>query len=124
MRRVAPLALVEKAQKDVEQARLNLGYTTVAAPFDGRVDRVFVNGGNVVTGGTGQGTVLTRVVSVDPIYAYFTVDEQTVLEYMRRMVAEGHMPSAGQTGVPPALRRSRAGRGDEAAEHFRHAPRL
>jgi multidrug efflux system membrane fusion protein len=96
-------ATVEKAQKDVEQAKLNLGYTTVAAPFDGRVDRVFVNEGNVVTGGTGQGTVLTRVVSVDPIYAYFTVDEQTVLEYMRRAVREGHAASSSG-GVPVEIR--------------------
>lgn len=93
-------ANVEKAQKDVEQAKLNLSYTTVTAPFDGRVDRIFVNEGNVVTGGTGAGTVLTRVVTVDPIYAYFTVDEQTVLAYLRRAQREGRVASSAGGGPP------------------------
>ncbi|WP_439620484.1 efflux RND transporter periplasmic adaptor subunit [Gemmata sp.] len=91
---------VEKAQKDVEQAQLNLRYATVVAPFDGRVDRVFVNEGNLVTGGTGQGTVLTRVVTVDPTYAYFTVDEHTVLEYLRRTAREGRVTTGQGGGVP------------------------
>ncbi|QEG28607.1 Multidrug resistance protein MexA precursor [Gemmata obscuriglobus] len=93
-------ANVEKSQKDVEQAKLNLSYTTIVAPFDGRVDRIFVNEGNVVTGGTGSGTVLTRVTTVDPTYAYFTVDEQTVLAYLRRAQREGRVSSAPGTGPP------------------------
>jgi RND family efflux transporter MFP subunit len=93
-------ASVEKAQDDVKQAKLNLDYTTVEAPFDGRVDRIFVNEGNVVTGGSGQGTVLTRVVTMDPMYAYFTVDEQTVLDYLRRKLREGRVPSSGKGHVP------------------------
>jgi len=97
-------AAVEKAGKDVEQAELNLTYTTVEAPFAGRVDRIFVNEGNVVTGGTGQGTVLTRVVTLDPIYAYFTVDEQTVLDYLRRMVREGHVSTSPGHGPPVEIR--------------------
>jgi RND family efflux transporter MFP subunit len=97
-------ANVEKAQKDVEQAKLNLSYTTVEAPFDGRLDRIYVNEGNVVTGGSGQGTVLTRIVTVDPIYAYFTVDEQTVLEYMRRVVSEGRTQPSSHGGVPVEIR--------------------
>jgi RND family efflux transporter MFP subunit len=101
--KLVAIAAVEKAKKDVEQAKLNLDYTTVKAPFDGRVDRIYVNEGNVVTGGTGQGTVLTRVVTMDPMYAYFTVNEQTVLEYIRRTVAEHRVPS--QRGhVPVEIR--------------------
>jgi RND family efflux transporter MFP subunit len=103
--KLVALAAVEKAKKDVEQAKLNLDYTTVKAPFNGRVDRIYVSEGNVVTGGTGQGTVLTRVVTMDPIYAYFTVSEQTVLEYIRRSVAEHRIPSQhGGTPVEVRLR--------------------
>jgi RND family efflux transporter MFP subunit len=91
-------ANVQGAQAGLEQAKLNLQYTTVKAPFAGRIDRIFVNEGNVVTGGTGAGTILTRVVTVDPIYAYFTVDEATVLEYMRRMVREGRVSTGKGTG--------------------------
>lgn len=97
-------AAVTKAAKDVEQAKLNLEYANVKAPFDGRIDRVFVNEGNVVTGGTGQGTVLTRIVSVDPIYAYFTVGEQTVLNYLRRVAREGTLSSKPGGGVPVEIR--------------------
>jgi RND family efflux transporter MFP subunit len=101
--KLVAVAAVEKAKKDVEQAKLNFDYTTVKAPFDGRVDRIYVNEGNVVTGGTGQGTVLTRVVTTDPIYAYFTVSEQTVLEYIRRTVGEHRVPSQ-HGGVPVEIR--------------------
>jgi RND family efflux transporter MFP subunit len=91
-------ANVQGATAALEQARLNLQYTTVRASFAGRIDRIFVNEGNVVTGGTGQGTILTRVVTVDPIYAYFTVDEQTVLDYLRRVGREGRVPTGRGTG--------------------------
>lgn len=66
----------------LDKSRLNLGYTDVTAPFAGRIDRIYVTEGNVVTGGTAQGTVLTTVVTTDPIYAYFDVDEQTVQFYL------------------------------------------
>lgn len=74
----------------VERAAENLRYTDVTAPFDGRVDRIYVNEGNVVSasGTGGAGTVLTRIVTVDPVYAYFDVDERTVLDYMRRIAAK------------------------------------
>jgi RND family efflux transporter MFP subunit len=101
--KLVAVAAVEKAKKDVEQAKLNFDYATVKAPFDGRVDRIYVNEGNVVTGGTGQGTVLTRVVTMDPMYAYFTVSEQTVLEYIRRTVSEHRIPSQ-HGGTPVEIR--------------------
>lgn len=97
-------ANVQGAQAALEQAKLNLQYTTVKSPFAGRIDRIFVNEGNVVTGGTGQGTILTRVVTVDPIYAYFTVDEAAVLDYMRRMVREGRVSTGKGTGPVVEIR--------------------
>ncbi|HKB02506.1 MAG TPA: efflux RND transporter periplasmic adaptor subunit, partial [Gemmataceae bacterium] len=97
-------ANVQGAQAALEQAQLNLQYTKVKSPFAGRIDRIFVNEGNVVTGGTASGTVLPRVVTVDPIYAYFTVDEQSVLTYMRLMIREGRMSSPKGSGVPVEIR--------------------
>ncbi len=85
----------------VERAKLNLDYTSVEAPINGQVDRIYVDEGNLVTGGTSMGTVLTTIVSTDPIYAYFDVDEQTVL-YYRRMVREGKLKSAREEGGIPA----------------------
>ncbi len=80
------------AKANVEQAEQNLAWTTVTAPIAGRVDRVYQTPGNLVTGTTtatgGTGTVLTTIVSVDPMYAYFDVDEQTVL-YYRRLIRDG-----------------------------------
>jgi len=81
------------AEANVEDATLNLGYTKVLAPFDGIIDRSLKDEGNDVTGGSGQGTVLTTLVANDPIYAYFDVDESTVLVY-RQLVAEGKVVSA------------------------------
>ena len=53
-----------------------MSYTRVTAPISGRVDRVLVTEGNLVSGGTsGSATQLTTIVSVDPLYAYFDIDE-------------------------------------------------
>lgn len=92
-------ANVDSAKAELDQAELDLGYTTVTAPFDGRVDRIYVTEGNVVTGGTSQGTVLTRLVTVDPVYAYFDVDEATVLTY-QRLIRERKVKSIRETAVP------------------------
>ncbi|ROO27593.1 RND transporter [Salinisphaera orenii MK-B5] len=58
-------------------ARLNLEFTEVRAPIDGRVSRANITAGNLVDGSA----VLTTVVSQDPVYAYFDVDEQAFLRY-------------------------------------------
>ena len=87
------------AQAAVDRAQLDLDYTSVTAPISGQVDRIYVTEGNLVTGGTSQGTVLTTIVSIDPIHAYFDVDEQTVLFY-RRLIREGKFKSAREGGIP------------------------
>jgi RND family efflux transporter MFP subunit len=87
----------------VERARLDLGYTRVIAPVSGRVSRYVVTVGNLVqSGDQGGGTLLTTIVSVDPMYAYFDVDEHTALR-VRRLVREGKSDSPRDGGYPVSL---------------------
>ena len=62
-------------------AELNLEFTRVTSPIAGRVGRAIVTEGNLVSSGPGEATLLTTVVSLDPIYASFDADEQTLLRY-------------------------------------------
>ncbi len=64
-------------QAALDRARLNLGYTEVRAPIAGRVGRIEVTGGNLVPAGP-TAPVLTTLVSVDPVYASFEADEQSL----------------------------------------------
>lgn len=64
-----------QAQRDL--AKLNLGYTWVTAPFDGRIDRRLVDPGNLVGSG-GASTVLAEMTQLDPLYVYFNVSEADV----------------------------------------------
>jgi multidrug efflux system membrane fusion protein len=65
------------AKAALETARLNLEFTEVRSPIDGRVSRAMITAGNLVS----NADVLTTVVSDDPIYAYFDADEQTYLKF-------------------------------------------
>jgi RND family efflux transporter MFP subunit len=92
-------AQVVSAQAAVDSAALNLEFTHVISPIDGRVSRQLVNIGNLVQADT---TELTTVVSVDPIYAYFHVDELAALSY-QRLVKEGKLPGPKEGGAPVYL---------------------
>lgn len=72
------LGNVEQAQSTVSTADLNLGYTQIIAPIKGRISRELVGIGNLV--GADGNTKLTSIVSTDPMYVYFTVDERTMLK--------------------------------------------
>lgn len=74
-------ANVAGAEAALEAASLNLNFTRVTSPIDGRVSRAEVTQGNLVTGGSNGGTLLSSVVSIDPIYLYFDADEQSYLRY-------------------------------------------
>jgi RND family efflux transporter MFP subunit len=65
----------------LEAASLNLSFTRVISPIVGKVSRAEVTRGNLVTGGSNGGTLLSTVVSMDPIYLYFDADEQSYLRY-------------------------------------------
>ncbi len=71
------------AQAQVELARLNLGYTIVRAPFDGRIGRHLVNPGNLV-GAVGQQSQLAQIDRIDPMYVYFTINERDLLRIVAR----------------------------------------
>ena len=74
----AQVAAVEAA---LRAAELNLEFTQVTSPISGRVGRAIVTEGNLVSSGPGEATLLTTVVSLDPVYAYFDADEQIFLKY-------------------------------------------
>jgi RND family efflux transporter MFP subunit len=84
------------AEAKVETAKLNLDWTKVLAPCDGRVSRNLIDAGNLVTRDV---TMLTTVVADDPMFAYFDVDERTVLQ-VQRMIREGKSDSARDTEKP------------------------
>jgi multidrug efflux system membrane fusion protein len=92
-------ANVAGSQAALESAGLNLNFTRVSSPIDGRVSRAEVTRGNLVTGGINGGTLLTSVVSIDPIYLYFDGDEQTYLRYTQ-MAKSGERPSSRDSGNP------------------------
>jgi membrane fusion protein, multidrug efflux system len=64
-------AALEAAQANLVNAKLDLSYTTVMAPFDGRMSRHLIDAGNLVGAG-GQETVLAEINRIDPMYVYFT----------------------------------------------------
>lgn len=78
-------ARVDAVSAALRAAELELEFTRVVSPIDGRVSRALVTRGNLVSGGQGEATLLTTVVSVDPIYAAFAADEQTFLRYGDRV---------------------------------------
>ncbi|MBS7539547.1 efflux RND transporter periplasmic adaptor subunit [Ancylobacter lacus] len=80
-------ASVDSAKANVEIAQINLGYTTVTAPFDGIVTRHLADVGQLV--GHNTPTTLATIVQVDPIYTYFTVSENQVLEVKKHLAETG-----------------------------------
>ena len=77
-------ASVQAARAMVEAAQLNVEFTQVRTPIGGLISRNFVSVGNLINGGTAQATLLTTIVSLDPIYCYFETDERAYLEEVRR----------------------------------------
>lgn len=77
-------AQVSAVEAALRAAELNLEFTRVTSPIDGRVGRAIVTVGNLVSSGPGEATLLTTVVSLDPIYASFDADEQTLQHFTAR----------------------------------------
>jgi multidrug efflux system membrane fusion protein len=92
-------AAVRAAEAAVQTAKLNLEWTRVRAPIAGRVSNAEVTQGNLVQAGPPTATLLTTVVSLDPIYVYFEGDEQTYLRYSQ-LARAGSRPSSRDVRNP------------------------
>jgi multidrug efflux system membrane fusion protein len=98
-------AQVKAAEAAVDNARLDLQFTEVRAPIDGRAGRALVTVGNLAQA---DATLLTTVVSIDPVHVYFDADEQTFLRYSELARRGEHRPGsspvrvglANETGFP------------------------
>ena len=88
-----------QAEGALKAAKLNIEFTHVMAPITGRVSRHLVSPGNLVQGSEGTSTLLTSIVSLDPIYIYFDMDEATYLKN-NRLWFEGKRPSSRDTPNP------------------------
>jgi len=97
------VAALEGAKANVESANLNVGFTNVTAPIAGRIGRALITEGNLVSGGNETASLLTTIVSLDPIHFYFTGNEQDYLRYLRLDRAGGR-PSSHDTRNPVRLR--------------------
>jgi membrane fusion protein, multidrug efflux system len=96
----AQLAADQAAQ---ESSELNMEWTRVRAPINGLVSKINVTVGNLITGGVGNGTALTTLVSVDPLYCYVPVPERTYLKYEEYARKEGKTVRESQIGCSVEL---------------------
>jgi len=95
-------ASLQSARAMEETAKLNFEYTHITAPIDGRIGRKLVTEGNLINGNQGQTTLLTTIVSLDPIYCYFDADERAVLKY-QQLTREGKEANQRDGQVPCEL---------------------
>ncbi|EEF58871.1 efflux transporter, RND family, MFP subunit [Pedosphaera parvula Ellin514] len=94
-------AALAAAEAMRDSSKLDLDYTEVRAPIDGRVSRALVTQGNFVSGISGVNTLLTTLVTVDPVYVYADVDENSLLKFTnleRSKKLEGEVPIELQLG--------------------------
>lgn len=98
-------AAVVVSQVQVDNAKLDLGYTRIRAPISGRISSWRITEGNLIDGGSSGADVLTTIVASDPIHCYFDANEREVLEYMR-LIQAGKQESArnGESRNPVYMR--------------------
>jgi multidrug efflux system membrane fusion protein len=90
------------AQAALESARLDLEYTKVRAPIGGRVSRALLTEGNYVSGVAGGASMLTTIVSVDPVYVYTDIDENSLLRF-NELIRARKLETDGDGRVPVEL---------------------
>jgi multidrug efflux system membrane fusion protein len=93
-------AAVKVTEAKVKSAELDLSFSTIAAPISGRIGRTLVTAGNWVSAGSASGTtLLTTIVSHDPIYIYFDINENNYIKY-KRLSERGVKAGAADVGAP------------------------
>ncbi len=100
---LAASGALEQARQAVETAQINLDFSAVSAPIAGRIDRRLVTPGNLVRA---DDTVLTTIVSIDPIYFYFDIDERYFLAYAKDARTRGSSLQEGGGGLAVRIRLS------------------
>jgi RND family efflux transporter MFP subunit len=95
-------ARAEEAKAMLDSARLDLEYTEVRAPIDGRVSRALLTVGNYVSGNASSASLLTTVVSVNPVYVYTDIDEDTLLKF-NELVYSKKLGNTGDGKIPVEL---------------------
>lgn len=93
------LAEVAAAKAALESAKLNLEWSSVKAPISGRISDAKVDVGNLITGGQQNATLLTTIVSLDPIHFVFEASEADLLKYTR-LSNQGSRPSSRKVANP------------------------
>jgi multidrug efflux system membrane fusion protein len=89
-------ARMKAAKASTEVYKLNMEFTKVTSPIDGQVSRYYVTRGNLINQ---DSTLLTTIVSLDPMYAYFEMDEPSLLR-IRRAIREGRMKLPEEGAMP------------------------
>ena len=107
---------VASAEAALKQAELNLEWTEVRAPIAGRISDKRVDAGNLITGGQTGATLLTVIVSIDPIHFVFDGSEADFIHYLR-LAAAGARPSSRDAQNPVSVRLA-----DET--EFKHSGRM
>ncbi|HTI69165.1 MAG TPA: efflux RND transporter periplasmic adaptor subunit [Candidatus Limnocylindria bacterium] len=98
------LSAVKSAKASLDSAQLNLEFTEIRASINGRIGRALVTEGNLVSGGNGGAgaSLLTTIVSLDPLYLYGDADERAILKYIR-LSKEGKRESARDKDIPAEM---------------------
>jgi RND family efflux transporter MFP subunit len=92
-------AALDAGKANVRAMQLNLDFTKVQSPIDGRAEKANITAGNLVTANPIDATLLTTVVALKPIYVYFDVDELTLLR-IQRLAAERKAQPRGEKALP------------------------
>lgn len=88
-------AAVSSAQAAVHSAELNMEFTEIKAPVSGKISENFVSIGNLVSGGLSSATLLTTIVSFDPIYFTFEASEDKLIKYQKESSLRGDGSAIG-----------------------------